>query len=1408
MSVLPRTVRGRRTGRVLALLLLATVGVADGLAQVPALDRLGATDQFIREHWTVEDGLPVNSVNDLLQSGRGYLWLATFDGLVRFDGVRFRVYQSGDHAGLPSSRITTLHEGQAGAIWLITQQHHLVRYRDGTFTHVDSLRGRGNLEVFTVRTDSTGTPWFGTSRGLARVDGGRVELARPRPDTADVLSIDLGNDGVVWLGTRNRGLLRVAPDGRVAHSGGQREVRVLHRDSQGRLWAGTPTGAYRVRPDGSFVPVQNDGTAWGASVLEIQSTEDGTLWFGAASGTYRERNGEIRRFAPETAAEASTFSEPVRTVDTTGHTWIRTARRLHREGRVVLATPNRVTCVLHDRERNTWVGTAANGLYRLRPASFHVIGEPEGLPSGNIYPVLQARSWAVWLGTLGGGVVRIAGDEATRYPRREDVPPEPDNVWALHQDRDGTLWVGGVGMCRMEADRCYRTRLPSALQSRVVRAIYEDTAGRLWAGTQDGLFRRRAGCSEDSCWTRFTTADGLPHNRVRVIHERPSGPLWMGTNGGGLARFREGSFSSLTAADGLSSNLIRSIYEDPRGVLWVGTEDAGLNRIDPRGSTAVDSMPITTYRETDGLFDRVVHQILPDSSGRLWMSTNRGLFWVRREQLEAFHRGEIDRIQSTSYTERDGLRTREANGGVQPAGMRDRQGRLWFPTQEGVVIVDPSDIRQNPVPPPVVVERITADSVRFDPPRQPSERLVLAPDQRDFTVKYTALSYVDPSKVRFRYRLEGFDEQWVEAGTRRQAFYTNVPSGTYTFRVRARNDDGVWNEEGTAVTVTVEPFLYETWGFYGACVLLLLALGTGAVRWRTRRLQQRQRHLEQQVADRTEEVRAKNEQLAEQAERLQELDAAKSRFFANISHEFRTPLTLLLGPLDDALETDGSLSEEQLRRMHRNAERLQHLINQLLDLSALDAGGLTIEPAEHDLVPFVRQTARAFLPLAERKDLELVVEPEPETLPWPVDRDKLEKVLANLFSNAINFTPSGGTVHVRLTTRSTDGAAPEAVLMVRDTGPGIPADEQDRLFDRFHQVDASSTRDQEGSGIGLALARELVELHGGTIEVESAEGEGATFFVHLPASPPVAQPRPDAEEGKPADSTETPTDPPAGVEPSEVPLPLSIASEGTQDEEHPPSDARRDRPVVLVVDDHADVRQYVRSVLEDRFEVQTAADGAEGLSKARDLLPDCVVADVMMPELDGFAMGRALQDDPLTEGIPLLFLTARATEADEVEGLSLGADAYLTKPFSAEVLRARVRGLIEKRHRLRERLRGDGGVPDAPPSTEASPFVEEVRAAIQDRLADPEFGVSELADALALSRSQLYRRLQAELDCSPSELIQQERLRQAHALLRQREGTVTEIGYAVGFNSLSHFCQVFRERYDTSPSDVLPDTPA
>jgi signal transduction histidine kinase/CheY-like chemotaxis protein len=677
--------------------------------------------------------------------------------------------------------------------------------------------------------------------------------------------------------------------------------------------------------------------------------------------------------------------------------------------------------------------------------------------------------------------------------------------------------------------------------------------------------------------------------------------------------------------------------------------------------------------------------------------------------------------------------------------------------------------------------RVFHESLDLDTAAQFIRHVALSHMQNGLSFEFAAVSFTNPERNQYAYKLEGLHDEWIYCGNERTASFTNLDPGRYIFRVKGSNNHGVWNEEGASLAITITPPWWRSRWAYAGYVLAALGTLVGAWRLQTRRL--RTRH---ELALRRVE-----------AEKMRELDSLKSNFFANISHEFRTPLTLILGPVSQLLaRSQSELDRQELRIMERSARRLQRLINQLLDLARIEAGKLKLRARQVDLVGFLQRVVATFESHARLRDIDLSFAAVPDRIEVFLDLEKFEDVVYNLLANAFKYTPDGGKVVVRaalggLDDRCSSGSErfPCAEITVSDTGTGIPAENLERIFRRFYQVEEPNARELGGSGIGLALVRELVELHHGSVSVESQPGLGTTFRIRLPmgkdhfSADEVAEGDRDTARGLSAD----------------VSAPALAGAESAQ---KVPAAGDRQKALVLVVEDNPDMRTYLTGSLSDDYRVVEATDGEAGLQVAIKGIPDLVISDVMMPRMDGFELCRRLKDDSRTSHIPVVLLTARATSRDRLEGLERGADDYLIKPFDAEELKARVGNLITVRRKLKERFVREGRffLENAPVTSLDQAFLGKIVQAVQQHIRDEQFGVESLARIVGFSVSQLERKLEGTTGQRPNELIRSIRLERARQLLEQRAGTVSEVAFDVGFNSLSYFARSYREKFGFPPS--------
>jgi len=1049
-----------RAAALLALLLSA--------APAAALDPSTPLSQYGLDAW--QEGLPQNSVHAVLQSRDGYLWLGTYEGLVRFNGVSFVVHDTGNTPALKSNSVWTLHEDRLGTLWAGTLGGGVVRARGGVFARYGEREGLPSEYVWALAEDAAGVLWAGTDRGLARFDGTRFQaVALPgREAPPSVRSLLDDGAGGLWIGTSSEGLLRW-------RGGAVTRVHPKEGRAPGAVYALAPApggvaGAFYglglvEATDGGGVTVRGvreglpSDLAW-----SLHRDRNGALWIGTDGGGL----ARISKRGVERLSVAGGLAHPF------------------------------VRSIGEDREGSVWIGTNG-GLNRLRDRKVVVYGEREGLPDGNVRSVARTSDGRLWAGTDSAGVAALEGERFV-VPG-EAAPLAHAAVRALAAGEGNVLWIAtnGQGLVRLAGGRVTRYTTKDGLPSDIVYAVALDARGNVWAGTYGGGAARLDG-------KRFTVVDsrsGLPRDVVRCLLAGRDGSVWIGTDAGGLARLKDGVLTVLDRRHGLASDVVFSLHEDAEGILWIGTS-GGLSLLLGDGS-------LRSVGPSDGLPDEKVFQLLEEGDDGLWMSSNKGIFRISRSEVLARAAGRRGPFAALALGRADGLPSAQCNGASSPAGFRDADGRLWFPTLKGLVGVDPARLRPNVTAPPVVIDRFLADGR----PVAGASPVELPPRTGRIEVHYDGLSFQAPEKVRFRYRLEGFEASWVDAGSRRAAYYTALPPGDYVFRVVAANNDGVWNEAGARFAFRLTPGLHQRAGFrIGAAALLLLAAGT-LYAFRMRAARARHTELQRLVDERTrslvteiqraEELRRKAEGALREAA---EANRAKSRFLANMSHELRTPLNAILGYAEILAEEPQVVSSrrasEDVGKIRAAGGHLLQLIGDLLDLSKIEAGRMEVVAEPFAVAEVVEEVVRTVRQLVEANGNRLVVTVPEEAGRMTSDAFRLKQVLFNLLSNAGKFTERG-TVELEVRRERRRGAE-LVVFRVADTGIGMSAAQVERVFTAFVQGDASLTRRFGGTGLGLALSQHLARLMGGGISVASAEGQGTTFVVELPATAPAAPP--------------------------------------------------------------------------------------------------------------------------------------------------------------------------------------------------------------------------------------------------------------------------------------------------------------
>jgi diguanylate cyclase (GGDEF)-like protein len=777
---------------------------------------------YVCRSWNTHDGLPQISVQAVAQTADGFLWLGTQEGLVRFDGVKFMVFNKKNTPEFRHSDIRALRTGRDGRLWIGTA-NGLLSYKDGAFaTHFLGRNPVGDF-ISDLFEDETGTLWIGTSGGgLNRLQDGAFTTFTTRDGLAvDVVtSVWRSSDGVLWVGTAN-GLCRMK-DGRITVFTGKDGlpsdfVTALRETSDRSLWVGTRRGLARYKSGRFRIFTTNDGLS-SDSVSCIFEDRKGGIWIGT------ENKGvdyfDAGRFSAYTTSEG--------------------------------LSDNFILSIFQDREDIIWVGTYSGGLNSLWQGKFTNLTVRDGLPSKDARTVLESRDGSLWVGTRDGGLARLHDGTTQIFTAKDGLPD--NTVRALFEDEDGTLWIGtNNGLSRFKEGRFTNFSRKDGLDHDYVRCIVRDSAGRLWVGTSGGGVHLFQGGRLVNYRDK-----GIPENVVRCFEVGRDGSLWIGSNTG-LTRWQEGRVTNFSDKDGLPKDPIYAILEDDDQVLWLGSYGGGLCRL--------KDGHFAQFTVKEGLFDDVVYRILDDGVGNLWMSSNLGIFRVEKNSLNGLAAGTRTRIACVSYGVADGMLSSECNGNAQPAGWKTSDGRLWFPTNEGVVVVSPKNIPKNTLPPLVNVERVFVNRRAYPP----GLKAAIPPGPGTLEFHFAGLSFIAPEKMRFRYKLEGYDPAWVEAGERREAYYTNMSPGTYRFMVIACNNDGLWNDAGATFDFTLKPHFYERTLFFGLVGVAVLLAGFGLMRWRIHRFQARERELTILIEARTKDLADVNRRLEDVNGRLEHL---------------------------------------------------------------------------------------------------------------------------------------------------------------------------------------------------------------------------------------------------------------------------------------------------------------------------------------------------------------------------------------------------------------------------------------------------------------------------------------------------------------------------------------------------------
>lgn len=1309
--------------------------------------------QSVEEHYyfknlSIRNGLSQNTVNAILQDRKGFMWLGTKDGLNRYDGLSFRKFKhdAANPRSIGNSFITSLYEDFNGNIWVGTDAGVYIYYPEKeAFEEFDcqSLeKTRIERSVSMIAGDKQGRVWIA------------VEA-----------------QGMFCYDARQK-LLRNYPLSEISSN-----IKCFTFDSGGTLWLGFyGDGLYyskdnlaTVHPYGS--PEDGKREFEGGVITKIVQGNYNCLYIGSVKEGVSELNltsGQVRNLLAIDESGESIFcrdllpySDNELWIGTESGIYIynlRTAQFIHLRASLYDSyslSDNAIYALYKDREEGLWIGSYFGGVdYYPRQYTYFAKYYPKNIANSlhgkRVREFCRADDGTLWIGTEDGGLNHF--NPKTKEFHFFEPSAGFTNIHGLCMD-GSHLWVGtfskGLRVIDTRTGVVLRTytegHTSHSLNDNSIFSICRTSAGEIYLGTLFGLLRYNR--TQDN----FDRIPELNGKFVYDIKEDSYGNLWLATYANGaycydvsVRRWKNYVFDAEDEKS-LPYDKVLSVFEDSYRQIWLTTQGGGFCLFHP------DTETFTRYGLKDGLPNDVVYQIVEDDDRFLWLTTNNGLVRFDPKTMEM-------KVFSTA----NGLPTNQFN---YRSGFKDEAGNIYLGSINGFVAFDPRTFAENRQVPAVAITDFLLFNKEVsvgetDSPLKSSitfsDKVVLTADQNSFSFRIAALSYQAPRMNKLMYKLEGFDEGWLTIGESPLVTYSNLGYGDYVFKVKASNSDGVWNEQETSLHLSIlPPFYLSVWAY---CFYVLFFMGClVCVIFYFKKRNYRKQHRQMEMLEQEKE---------------REVYHAKIDFFTNVAHEIRTPLTLIKGPLENIIlkkEVD-SETKEDLYIMKQNTERLLNLTNQLLDFRKTETRGFRLNFTECDVVAVLRETYLRFTSLAKQKGLDFILELPQECFMADVNQEALTKIISNLLNNGVKYA----STYLRISLE-TD----EKVFHIRTFNDGemIPDTMKEEIFKPFVRLDKEDEV-TTGTGIGLALSRSLAELHQGSLMMEKGE-EVNCFCLTLPVN---------------QDSTITLS--------AENVSQVEENSCGWEQEE---TDTKEKKPMILVVEDNPDMLAFVRKQLTTEYSVLTAMNGIEALAVLDNHYVNLVVSDVMMPQMDGFELCKTIKSDLSYSHIPVVLLTAKTNIQSKIEGLELGADAYIEKPFSVEYLLANISSLIHNREKLRQTFAKSPFVAaNTMALTKADEeFIWKLNDIIQANLHNPEFSMEDMADALKMSRSSFYRKIKGVLDLSPNEYLRLERLKQAAQLLKEGKSRVNEICYTVGFNSPSYFSKCFLKQFGVLPKDFI-----
>jgi signal transduction histidine kinase/ligand-binding sensor domain-containing protein/DNA-binding response OmpR family regulator len=1377
--------------KVISILILIVGGFYTSFAQ---------SNNYQFSHLDISDGLSHNQINCIYKDSKGFMWFGTMSGLNRYDGYTFKVFKhnANNKNSINDDFIESIFEGPGQNLWITTRAGTCIynfateQFESDISSWLKTLK-LPNATIPKIKKDSRGDFWFICSNsGLYRYNPSNKQTYHYSHDihsqqslySNDISDITEDTHGNMWF-IYDTGVIEML-DAKLHkityHSNTLSNVNnnktlyySLTIDNDNDLWlyaSGVNMGVYYFSTKTNIlrhIDKSSAGARLNANIINnIVQADDGLIWIATDHGGInlidKKSFKVVYLLNREDDAKSLRQNSVLLYKDSLGIMWAGTFKEgisyYHKNiirfplYRHFASDPNSINFedvdnFVEDKQGNLWIGTNGGGLiYFNRKIGKYTQykNDPHNsnsLSNDIIVSLCIDHDKKLWIGTYFGGLDCFDGTTFTHYKHDDKVAGSiaDDRVWSILEDSSNRLWVGtfagGVNIFDRSKKVFSHPFKQTEIRSPYVSTIFEDKDGNIWVGGYAGV-------------------DVILKKNNRIIHYSQNNNV----------------------SNSLVGDNVNSITQDSRGLMWIGTRD-GISILDSKKDS------FTSLTKEKGLPDNSILNILEDNSGKMWLSSSNGLC---RITLTPESNGYT--FQFENFDETDGLQGREFNVN---AALKTSKGELIFGGGHGFNIFDPLSIQPNINKPKLVFtdfqlfnKNVIANEaidghVVLSKAISETQSITLNHSENVFTIEFAALNFFN-AKVKYQYMLEGFDNGWITAdNATRKATYTNLDGGNYTFKVRATNLDAVWNTDYISLRIKVRP---PFWKSTLAYIIYLLLIAGILLLIRQRGIQKIRREFT--VEQEKKEVKLIIEQERKEVERMYEIDKLKTKFLTNVSHEFRTPLSLIMAPVDKMLHhTADADQKQQLNMIRKNARRLLNLVNQLLDFRKMEVQELKLHTRTGDIVKFIKEITLSFSDIADEKGIVFVFDTEIECLKTSFDYDKIERILFNLLSNAFKFTPSGGHVSVllNLVSEKSEDNLKFIEIKVIDTGIGIPKDKKERIFDRFFQNDLPGSILNQGSGIGLAITKEFVNMHQGEIYVESEHEHGSSFIVRLPM---LVNEDPALEANLDDDRFEE----------------ISISeNEGISKN---PSKAN-EKQTVLLVEDNDDFRFYLKDNLKEMFYIIEASNGKEGWQKALAMHPDIMVSDISMPEMNGKDLCRKIKNDSRTSHIPIILLTALIGEEEELKGLEIGANDYMTKPFNFEILISKIKNLLRLQATFKKTYTRqlDFQLNEAAIPSVDEKFVKDIIEHIGQNMLNPELSVNELSKHMGMNRNTLYKKLLMITGKSPVEYIRLLRLKKAAHLLEHSQMNIAEVSYEVGFNTPQYFAKSFKEEFNMLPSEFV-----